>query len=162
LRSLKGKVGRIALDLNVRPALWEGMNEARAVIASVMAIADIVRSSRDDAELLFAASAPSAQIQALHAAGGAEIVLTLDADGCLVHSGGEVTAIQPLQDVKVVDTTGAGDCFDAGFLAGLWQDMDLESCAKMGAACASFCIEAVGGTTGIPTLDKVRERAEEK
>jgi 2-dehydro-3-deoxygluconokinase len=117
LRSLKGRVGRIAFDLNVRPGLWEGLNEARAVLAQVIAIADIVRASREDAELLFSASAPPAQIQALSAAGASEIVLTLDADGCLVASGGEVTAIQPLRDVKVVDTTGAGDCFNGVYLA---------------------------------------------
>lgn len=117
LRALKGKVGKIALDLNVRPALWEGMNEARATLATAMGIADIVRASRGDAELLFAASAPAAQLQALRAAGPGEIVLTLDADGCLVMSGGEVTAIQPPVDVKVVDTTGAGDCFNGVYLA---------------------------------------------
>ncbi len=117
LRSLKGRVGRIAFDLNIRPGLWEGMNEARATLAPVMAIADIVRSSRDDAEWLFAATAPSAQVQALRAAGGLEIALTLGADGCLILSGGEITAVQPPPNVKVVDTTGAGDCFNGVYLA---------------------------------------------
>jgi 2-dehydro-3-deoxygluconokinase len=117
LRGLKGKVGRIALDLNVRPALWEGLNEARATLATAMGVADFVRASRDDCECLFATTAPSAQMQALRAAGAGEIVLTLDADGCLVMTGGEVTAIQPLADVKVVDTTGAGDCFNGVYLA---------------------------------------------
>lgn len=117
LRSLKGRVGKIALDLNVRPALWEGLNEARATLATTMGLADIVRSSREDAELLFAATTPSAQMQALRATGAGEIVLTQDADGCLVMTGGEVTAIQPPHDVKVVDTTGAGDCFNGVYLA---------------------------------------------
>jgi 2-dehydro-3-deoxygluconokinase len=117
LRALKGRVGRIALDLNVRPALWEGMNEARAALAPAMAAADIVRASREDAELLFSATAPSAQVQALRAAGATEIALTLAADGCLVMAGGEITAVQPLRDVEVVDTTGAGDCFNGVYLA---------------------------------------------
>ena len=116
LRALKGKVGRIALDLNFRPALWEGLNEARATLSTAMGLVDVVRSSREDAEHLFAATTASAQMQALRASGPGEIVLTQDADGCLVMTGGEVTAIQPARDVKVVDTTGAGDCFNGVYL----------------------------------------------
>jgi 2-dehydro-3-deoxygluconokinase len=116
LSALKGKVGKIALDLNARPTLWEGLNDARAPLAAAMGITDIVRASRGDAELLFAASAPTAQMQALQAAGPGEIVLTLDADGCLVMSGGEVTAIQQLFDVKVVGATGAEDCLNGVYL----------------------------------------------
>ncbi|MDR3511173.1 MAG: sugar kinase [Caulobacteraceae bacterium] len=117
LRALKRRVGVIAFDLNVRPQLWAGLNEARAAMAPVLAIADVVRASRDDVERLFGVTGSAAQVQALRAAGAAEIALTLDADGCLVLAGGEVTALEPPREVTVVDTTGAGDCFNGVYLA---------------------------------------------
>jgi 2-dehydro-3-deoxygluconokinase len=117
LRSLKRRVGRIAFDLNVRPGLWAGLNEARNALAPVIGLADIVRASRDDAEALFGAAGSAAQIQALVAAGARELVLTLDEDGCLVLADGEVTALEPPGEVQVVDTTGAGDCFNGAYLA---------------------------------------------
>jgi 2-dehydro-3-deoxygluconokinase len=137
LRALKGRVGRIAFDLNIRPALWAGMNEARSALAPVLAIADIVRASRDDAALLFEAAGPSAQVQALRAAGAGEIVLTLDADGCLVLAGGEVTALQPPPDVVVRDTTGAGDCFNGVYLARRLLGDAPVAAAKAGLAAAA-------------------------
>jgi len=57
-----------------------------------------------------------------------------------------------------VDATGAGDCWDAGFIAALAVDEDLVTAARIGNACAAFCIEAVGGT-GIPKYATVRQRA---
>jgi 2-dehydro-3-deoxygluconokinase len=114
---LKGRVGTIAFDLNFRPGLWESLHDARATVAPVIALADILRASREDAEQLFGAVGPTAQIQALRAMGAEEIALTLDAAGCFLLSAGETTAIQPPRDVKVRDTTGAGDCFNGAYLA---------------------------------------------
>lgn len=117
LRSIKRRVGKIAIDLNVRRPLWAGMIEARAALAPVIGLADIVRASRDDALALFGAESPAAQLQALVAHGARELVLTLDADGAIVVADDEVTALEPPADVKVVDTTGAGDCFNGVYLA---------------------------------------------
>lgn len=117
LRALKRQGGRIAFDVNMRPALWAGANPARAALAPVLALADIVRASSDDAEQLFGVTGAAAQLQALRAAGAAEIALTLGAEGCLVLAAGEVTALDPPAGVVARDTTGAGDCFNGVYLA---------------------------------------------
>jgi ribokinase len=55
-------------------------------------------------------------------------------------------------EVKVVDTTGAGDAWNAGFLYGLLKNRSLEDCGKLGNFVASRCIAEWGARTGLPRL----------
>jgi sugar/nucleoside kinase (ribokinase family) len=68
----------------------------------------------------------------------------------------EIPAVTP---GKVVDTTGAGDAFRAGFYAGKYRGLKVRDCAVIGAAAASFVIEARGSLTNIPDWGQVMERA---
>jgi ribokinase len=70
--------------------------------------------------------------------------------GCYVTDGKERHII-PRYPVKVIDTTGAGDAFCAGFLYGLIKDKNLEQCGKLGNFVASRCIAKVGARTGLPS-----------
>ncbi len=62
---------------------------------------------------------------------------------------------------KVVDPTGAGDAFRAGFLAGYARGFDLETCGQMGAVCAVYTVEKYGTTTHEFTVKEFCERYEE-
>jgi sugar/nucleoside kinase (ribokinase family) len=55
---------------------------------------------------------------------------------------------------EVVDTIGAGDSFDAGFLAGRLLGWPLERCLGLAVACGSISTRAAGGTAAQPTLDQ--------
>ena len=56
------------------------------------------------------------------------------------------TVIQPATPVEtIVDTTGAGDAYTAGFLYGLTSDKSLQECARLGTFCATTVIQQVGG-----------------
>ncbi|WP_140847591.1 sugar kinase [Paracoccus sp. FO-3] len=111
--------GRIVLDTNYRPALWPDAATARAVIGRAAALATLVLPSLDDLASCFGIPDPAGAMAALAGLGGAEIVLTT--------GGGEVLRRPPGQDrieshplppmVAAVDTTGAGDSFNAGWLA---------------------------------------------
>ncbi len=82
---------------------------------------------------------------------GAEIVaVKLGEKGCYVTDGKESHLVKPYP-TKVVDTTGAGDAFCAGFLYGLIKGKDLYTCAKLGNFVASRCITKIGARTGLPT-----------
>ena len=70
-------------------------------------------------------------------------VVKVGAKGALVQRGDEVVTIPPLE-ADVVDTTGAGDMWAAGFLAGLVKGENLEKCGMMGAIVAKNIIEVVG------------------
>lgn len=64
---------------------------------------------------------------------------------------------RPAYPVRAVDTTGAGDCFNAGYLFGYLSGMDAETSLKYGNACGALSVEAYGGSTGLPDLAGLEE-----
>jgi 2-dehydro-3-deoxygluconokinase len=144
LKSLKGRVGRIAFDPNVRPALWRNLAEARAAIEPVLAVADILRASRDDGALLFGLTDPAAQIVAYRALGAREIALTLDVDGCVWADGETSTALASPRVETVRDTSGAGDSFNGAYLAARLAGGSGAEAARAGLAVASRVVTHAG------------------
>ena len=72
------------------------------------------------------------------------VAITRGAEGAIVSTGGRRVAIAAEPVHRVVDTTGAGDLFAAGFLYGLTRDLDPETCGKLGAIAAAEVISHVG------------------
>ncbi|MDQ3785115.1 MAG: carbohydrate kinase family protein [Actinomycetota bacterium] len=72
-------------------------------------------------------------------------------DGEVIHSSTE--------PVKVVDATGAGDCFDAGFVYGLLHDLPACVSLALGNLCGGRAVQAVGGYAGCPTENELLEAA---
>ena len=84
---------------------------------------------------------------------GAKIVaIKLGGDGCYVTDGRERYHIKAFK-VKVVDTTGAGDAFCAGFLYGLLNNKNLRECGRLGNFVASRCAMQMGARTGLPRVE---------
>ena len=84
------------------------------------------------------------------------IAVKLGEKGCYVTDGKEEYFIEAFR-VKVEDTTGAGDAFDAGFLYGLLKGKDLYDCGRLGNFVASRCIASMGARTGLPRLSELKE-----
>jgi sugar/nucleoside kinase (ribokinase family) len=93
----------------------------------------------------------------LKAAGVKNVIVKLGAKGCYVNAGGE-EFVAPAYDVPVVDTTGAGDCFAAGFLTGLVKNLPYRQCAAIGCAAAADCVGALGATDGVRPYAEVLQR----
>jgi len=79
------------------------------------------------------------------------VAVKLGNKGCYVTDGKESHLIEPFK-VKVVDTTGAGDAFCAGFLYGLLRKKSLHECGQIGNFVASRCITKMGARAGLPHL----------
>jgi ribokinase len=77
------------------------------------------------------------------------VAVKLGADGCYVTDGQERLRIEAFK-VKVVDTTGAGDAFCAGFLYGLLNNKSLADCGRLGNFVASRCVMKMGARAGLP------------
>lgn len=77
------------------------------------------------------------------------VAVKLGSSGCYVTDGRERALIEPFK-VKVVDTTGAGDAFCAGFLYGLLKEKSLRECGKIGNFVASRSVMKMGARTGLP------------
>lgn len=87
------------------------------------------------------------------------VINTRGGDGSRILTDDDEITVGTVQPDKVVDTTGAGDGFRAGFYAGLSRSLPLEECAWIGAATASFVVEGVGGQSCLPTWDMVQRRS---
>ncbi|KRE97847.1 carbohydrate kinase [Frateuria sp. Soil773] len=79
--------------------------------------------------------------------GRTRTVAKLGRSGCASLEAGELREV-PAFAVDAVDSTGAGDSFDAGFLHAWLRQWPLAECMRWGSACGSLSTRAVGGTTG--------------
>lgn len=82
------------------------------------------------------------------------VAVKLGERGCYVTNGLESHLIEPYK-VRVVDTTGAGDAFCAGFLYGLIKNKDLYECGRLGNFVASRCITKIGARAGLMRLPDI-------
>jgi sugar/nucleoside kinase (ribokinase family) len=90
----------------------------------------------------------------------AEIVaLKMGADGAIAQQGNRIYR-SPALKVDVVDTVGAGDNFDAGFVYGFLQGWPLEKSLKLAVICGSLSTQAPGGTDGQPTIETAMKAME--
>jgi ribokinase len=85
---------------------------------------------------------------------GVVVVETRGEDGVLIHRGGEEERVRALR-VQAVDTTGAGDCFNGVFAAGLAEGLELPAAAQRAAAAAALSVTKVGAREGMPTRDEL-------
>jgi sugar/nucleoside kinase (ribokinase family) len=87
------------------------------------------------------------------------VVNTRGGEGSRIITEDDDILVGTIQPDKVVDTTGAGDGFRAGFYAGLSRSLPIEECAWVGASTASFVVESEGSQSTLPTWDMVQRRA---
>lgn len=139
--------GRVAFDGNYRPRLWESPAAALQARDRALEVCDIGLPTLADEQLLTGAlDAASVAAQWL-SAGAREVVVKLGAEGCLV--GGEIVA--PPLVVEPVDTSGAGDAFDAAYLAGRLASLPPLEAARLGHGLAGWVIQRRGA---IPAGDE--------
>ena len=104
---------------------------------------DLLLPNSDEAAVLSGVSEPEAAGVALSAA-FPEVVVTLSEGGALWTDGREVVRVEAVADAMVVDSTGAGDAFAAGFIAARLGGADSEAALRSAAALAARAIAAPG------------------
>jgi sugar/nucleoside kinase (ribokinase family) len=81
------------------------------------------------------------------------VAVKLGADGALACNGKEIIQSKSIS-VNVVDTVGAGDTFDAGFLYGYLNHWPLEKSLRLACVCGAMSTQEAGGTEGQPALEE--------
>lgn len=119
---------------------------------------DIFVPNDEEIFLLTGEKDPYKNVQMLVDAGVKTAVVKIGKDGCLIGTRDGTVHVPAVAGVKCVDTTGAGDSFAAGLIAGLAEGRSIVDCARLGCAAASCSIEQVGATDGVRSLEQVMER----
>lgn len=117
----------VALDLNCRPALWPDMDTARGTVETALAEASLVLPSEEDIALLWPGSGTSDALGRILSLGAGQVCLTTGGGPVTVADGSGMTRHGLGEPCRALDTTGAGDAFNAGLLAARlngrgWQD----------------------------------------
>jgi sugar/nucleoside kinase (ribokinase family) len=134
-----------SIDPNWDPSgTWDGGFKAAATEADVL-----LPNAKEACRL---AGLDDVEAAAMALAGGTRVVaVKLGAEGGLAVDRDLAVARAPALRVDAVDTTGAGDSFDAGFLAGWLEGLPLVDALRLAVACGSLSTRAPGGTDGQPT-----------
>ena len=140
---------RIAFDPNLRPHLWDSPSEMTDNIMQAAAVSDIALPSFEDEAHWFNDMNPAATLQRYAKAGAETIVVKNGAEAVLYRTcdaEGSVT-VPPL--ASVVDTTAAGDSFNAGILAGLATDTPLPDSIALACKLAGHVVQGKGALVPI-------------
>jgi sugar/nucleoside kinase (ribokinase family) len=111
---------------------------------------DVFLPNDHEAELITGERDPVKQADLFHRLGAGTVVVTLGGEGAVLVGEG-VRLKAGVFPVPLVDASGGGDAFDAGYLFGLLHDMGPEDCLKVASALGASCVRAVGTTPGVFT-----------
>lgn len=146
---------KVSFDPTLRLDVWRSEKTIKAVYGKVLRLSDIAMFSREEAEFTFGTSEPErAADKALRY--GVEIVgIKLGERGAFVKTKDGRKVYAPAFKVKPVDTTGAGDGWNAGLLLGVIKGWDLEKCVKIANAVGAFVVTKHGAITALPYREEL-------
>lgn len=147
----------VSFDANLRLKLW-GLQEARAAITRAIGLADLFLPSAEDVGALCGLGDPDAIVDWAHGLGARQVVLKLGGDGALASDGSRREHIAG-RPVKVVDATGAGDCFCGNLLARVAAGDSLFDAARYANAAAAIAVQGFGAVAPLPRPEQVRALA---
>ncbi|MER3397280.1 MAG: sugar kinase [Chloroflexota bacterium] len=142
---------KVSFDPNLRLKLWP-LELARRVLVPLMGRADVVLGGHEELCLLLEKTTPEAAAEALLAAGVGIVAVKLGGEGALVMTADFRDRVPAFPVDRVVDPVGAGDAFDAGFVAGLLLGRSLVEATRLGNACGALMVAVTGDYEALPTL----------
>ncbi|WP_026702550.1 sugar kinase [Salibacterium aidingense] len=144
----------IALDPNIRLKLWRE-EEGRDTLLSILPEVDIIMSGKEEADLLFGEQSDEEHLQTFQQYGISYIALKKGGNGATGLFPAEPVTHVEAESVKVVDTVGAGDGFDAGLLYSLLKGFDVEHSLRFANTVGALVVGVSGDNEGLPYLEAV-------
>ncbi|PHM45066.1 ribokinase [Xenorhabdus mauleonii] len=152
LKKLSSQGKTIFFDSNYRPALWESVAQARECYQKMYAITDIALVTDDDELQLWGEASTGVNLMSesfnrLQKMGVKQAIIKAGAKGCFYRDLREQAEMQHIAAepvATVVDTTAAGDAFNAGFISGLLNGQSIHDSALLGHELAGVVIQHKG------------------
>lgn len=144
---------QVSIDANYAPSVWPDRHYAWQVVSDYCSASALVKLSEDDTTRLYGGRQTHERIFTdFHQMGASLVCLTLGPEGSLVsYEGGNKQVRVPGRKIDVVDVTGAGDAYWAGFLTAYLDNHTPEQCAKAGSSLAKMKLSRQGPLpTSIP------------
>ncbi|MCS7167909.1 MAG: carbohydrate kinase family protein [Gemmatales bacterium] len=142
---------KVVLDVAV-PGPADYLSRLRKVLPYV----DVFLPNQDEAEVILGERDPVRQAERFRELGVGTAVITLGGDGAVLVSPRERYRVGVFP-VPLVDGSGGGDAFDAGFIYGLLRGYDALGCLRVASALGASCVRAVGTTPGVFTEQECLE-----
>ena len=163
IRRIKVAGGFFSFDPNLRESLWASLDEMKSVVMDAVALADVLKFSEEELTLLTNTDSLEKAFEKITALYPEKlIIVTLGKDGALYHLAVEKDVVAG-KALKPIDTTGAGDAFVGGLLAGLsqhenWRDSDvLVRIIRQANACGALATTAKGAMSALPNKNQLTE-----
>jgi sugar/nucleoside kinase (ribokinase family) len=135
---------RVIFDLDVAPTYFaQARLGSEDELIAALQLVDVLKPCKAAAREITGESSYEKMASKLLALGPKLVALTMGADGCLIAAANQMVRVPPFQ-VKVVDSTGAGDAFMGGLSYGLLQGWDHQRVGVFANACAAICCTKVG------------------
>lgn len=147
----------VSFDPNIRLRMWS-KREAKTVLSSILQKVDILLAGDEEMGIIIGEKDPEAIIEKAKEMGISYIAIKQGENGSTGYFNGEIIQAPPLRPSKVVDTVGAGDGFNAGFLYGLIQEWPLKKTLEFANTIGSMVVEVFGDNEGLPYYEEVQER----
>lgn len=135
---------RLVFDTNYRARLWESPERFRERMEEVLPYADIFLPTAGDLHAVYPGADLAELCGGFGRMGAGTIVVKMGAEGCAIAAEGTLRPIPPPPIERLTDTTGAGDAFNGGFLAGHLRELPLEECCMLGQRVAARAIGVRG------------------
>lgn len=150
----------VSFDPNVRMRLWSSREEACVVIDRMLGMTDIALPSYDDERALWGDASPYDTAARIASYGVQEVVVKDGANPVHAWLGGQVQTFATPATSRVLDTTGAGDSFNAGYLAGRLLGLSGEPAIRLGQQLAEEVIGTYGALAARERVAGLRPRPE--
>lgn len=134
--------------------VWDDTGRWMEILEPCLPHIDYFVPSLPEAQALVGLNDPVETAKALIERGCGVVALKMGGEGSLVMNGSGDTMRLPAYDVVVVDATGAGDAFTAGFMAGIWQGWRLDETARFASAVGALCVTGMGASGGTRSLSE--------
>lgn len=148
----------IAFDPNYRPRLWRNREDAQTAVAEALVVTDIALPTFPDEQMLFGDDTPQATAERLGQL-VKEVVVKNGEAPALIGKGGALREIAAIHVAAPVDTTGAGDSFNGGYLAARLGGIDPADAVQRAHRVAAAVVQVRGALAPFETLRAAFEQS---